>query len=371
MYDSTVKQLIPVSNPDLSELEKRYLNRAFDSGWISSTGEFVEKFEYLWAKQIGSKHALAVANGTVALHLALASLGIGAGDEVIVPNLTFVATVNAVKYVGATPILVDVNLNNWGMSLQEVEKKITKSTKAVVCVHLYGVPCDVLELRKICDTHGIYLIEDAAEAPFSLTSGHKIGSIGDISTFSFYGNKIITSGEGGAVCTSNLEILNRMKLLRDQGMDTERRYFFIEIGFNFRLTNLQCAILVAQIERLEEILSKRRNIFAGYDELLRNNKNIIFQEIKSEVTLSPWLYTFRFLNLKKPISVVREDLEKVGIDTRPVFIPISDLPPYRQIALDKFQVSRKIAANGLSIPTFNSLSKSQIQFVGSEISKIG
>lgn len=365
-----MKELIPVSKPDLSELEKKYLNDAFDSGWISSTGEYVEKFEELWAGQIGTKFALSVSNGTVALHLALAALGIGPGDEVIVPNLTFIATVNAVTYVGAKPILVDVSTSNWGMDPFLVESLISKKTKAIICVHLYGVPCDVLDLRKISDKYGIYLIEDAAEAPFSTVSGRKIGSIGDISTFSFYGNKIITSGEGGAVATSNIELFRKMKLLRDQGMDPERRYFFIKVGFNFRLTNMQCAILVAQLERLDEIIASRKKIYELYDKRIGSNPKIEFQTLREDETLSPWLYTFKFQNLATSIDKIRANLLEKMIDTRPVFVPINKLPPYWNASKSNFKKSESIAQLGISIPTFNSLLPAQINYISDCINEI-
>ena len=361
---SFVRDFIPVSEPDISSLEKSYLNQAIDSGWISSSGKFVERFEDLWAQECGVKHSLAVANGTVALHLVLAALDIGLGDEVIVPSLTFIASANAIRYVGATPRFCDVNRKTWCIDPDDVARLITSKTKAVICVDLYGNPCSMKELRKLCDKRGIWLIDDAAEAHYSTLGGLPAVSYSHVATFSFFGNKIITSGEGGAVVTSDTSLYQRMKLLRDQGMDPNRRYYFPEVGFNFRLTNLQCALLCAQIERSEELLQKRADIFATYNSLLFEEKEIEFQSVTHGGKQSPWLYTF-LLPIRGPDDLARlmVNLKLAGIETRPVFIPIHILPPYLEYRKLDLTNTMQISSTGISLPTSSCMSKLEVLFV--------
>jgi perosamine synthetase len=366
-----MRKFIPVSEPQITDLEKFNVNKVLDSGWISSTGEFVDKFEKDWSVISGTDKCLSVANGTVALHLILAALGIGPNDEVIVPTLTFIASVNAIKYVGANPVFCDVNLETWCMEVDEVKRLFTEKTRAIICVHLYGNPCDLVNLRKFCDDKEIYLIEDAAEAPFASINNKSIGSFGDASSFSFYGNKIISSGEGGAVTTSNLALYDKMKLLRSQGMDPNRRYFFPEIGFNYRLTNLQCAILCAQIARKEEILYRRREIFDLYDSFFSSidfiKKQIILQNAKQ----SPWLYTILVSEeLEDNLQDISNLLFSRGIETRPVFIPIHTLPPYESLTSEAFPNSTQIAKRGISLPTSNNLSNSEIQYVSNNLIEV-
>lgn len=260
-----IRKYIPVAEPDLGKSEKIHLNKAFDSGWISSTGEYVDKFQTEWAQLFESKYCLAVSSGTTALHLALLALNIGPGDEVIVPTLTFIATANAVSYTGAKPVFSDVNSETWCIDTSHIAKLLSKYTKAIICVDLYGNPCNLIELKKFCEENSLHLISDAAESPFAEINGKKCASIADITTFSFYGNKIISSGEGGAIITNNKDFFLKMKLLRDQGMDPNVRYYFQEIGYNYRITNLQAALLVAQTNRHSEILKKRTHVFTMYD----------------------------------------------------------------------------------------------------------
>jgi perosamine synthetase len=355
---------IPVSKPDISALEKRYLNQALDSGWISSSGTFVSTFEEKWAEETDSKYALAVSNGTVALHLALVALNIGPGDEVIVPSLTFIATANAIRYVGATPIFCDVEISTWNIDPTEVENLITSRTKAIICVHLYGNPCDVIEIKSLCVKHSLKLVEDAAEAPFAEVEGRRVGSFGDISTFSFFGNKIISCGEGGAVTTSDPELYAKMKILRDQGMDPNRRYYFTEIGYNYRLTNLQCSLLVAQIERSGEMIEKRNELEKTYKKLLEQNSNVEFQKCLENNLRSPWLFTFTLKSDSRVNSVqLRQYLEGEGIETRPVFIPIHSLPPYSDLPKKPLMKTDSISSRGLSLPTSSTMSVDQAVYI--------
>lgn len=355
---------IPVSQPDLSEIERQYLLKAFDSGWISSTGEFTNLFENRWATECDSQFSLGVSNGTVALHLILKALEIGPGDEVIVPSLTFIATANAVTYVGATVVFADSDLYTWNIDIQHVERLITPKTKAIIGVHLYGNPCDIEKLKNLCDAHNIHLIEDAAEAPFATVNGQKTGSFGVASSFSFYGNKILTCGEGGAITTSNLDLYERMKLLRGQGMHPTQRYYFTEIGFNYRLTNLQYAVLNGQLDRKLQILNDRMRIFNQYKILLREISIINYQHVLPNNTFSPWLFTIVFENSNKDLRTkVVQNLALKGIETRPMFIPIHLLPAYSAYNSLELRNATKLAKNGLSLPTWSKLSNKQIEFI--------
>lgn len=363
-------KMIHVAEPDLSTLEKNYINEAFDSGWISSTGPFVQRFETEWAEICHSTYSLSVANGTVALHLILAALGIGPGDEVIVPSLTFIASANAVTYVGAKPIFADSHRDTWCIDPKSVENLITPNTKAIMAVHLYGNPSDVRALEQLCKKNRIHLIEDAAEAPYGAIDGKRIGSFGIAASFSFYGNKVITSGEGGAVTTSNQELYEKMKLLRGQGMDPNRRYFFTEIGFNFRLTNMQSALLCAQLERADEMLESRYRIYEVYNEYLSQSSRLEFQKSLPGHLTSPWLYSF----LIKDSTIEARDrliqtLYTRGIETRPLFIPIHKLPPYFSQDHQELPTADLLGRTGLSLPTSSKLPIETVKYIALETLK--
>jgi perosamine synthetase len=359
-----VRDFIPVSEPDLGIDERNLLNSAFDSGWISSHGKYVNEFQTSWAEECGGKYSLAVSNGTVALHLILVALGIGPGDEVIVPSLTFIASVNCISYVGANPVFADVNRDTWCIDVETIKDLITPKTKAVMGVHLYGNASGATAVRDLCNEYGILFIEDAAEAPFGSANGEKVGSIGHVSSLSFFGNKIITSGEGGAVVTSNEELFLKMKLLRDQGMDPDRRYFFTEIGYNFRLTNLQCAILCAQLARSKALLEARRSIYHKYDSILNESNQIVQQVISENVISSPWLYTFRLSeDSNSSINELAAHLKQNGIETRPIFIPIHHLPPYKVYENLDLPNSDLISRLGLSLPTSSKMSLDEVEYV--------
>jgi perosamine synthetase len=370
-YSGEVPRSIQVSKPDIGELENSYVQRAMQSGWISSSGEFVDEFQQRWAKNCGSEYSLCVSNGTVALHLILVGMGIGPGDEVIVPSLTFIASVNAINYVGATPVFCDVNIDTWCLDVESVANLATEKTKAVINVDLYGNPSGVVDLEIWCRQNEILLIDDAAEAPFATNEGRQVGSFGAASSFSFFGNKIITSGEGGAITTSDHELYNKMKRLRDQGMDPNRRYYFPEIGFNYRLTNIQCALLCAQLDRKKELLTKREEVFSEYDKHLRNLEFFSFQSILESSTRSPWLYTF-IMNgrLGDNKESVIEDLAKLGVETRPIFIPVHTLPPYQGIKTSDLPNTEMISKSGLSLPTSSTMNLNDVEFICSNFLKV-
>ena len=260
--DAPRRPLIPVAAPVFAGREREYVADCMESGWISSAGKYVELFEAEFAKFCGVRHAVSCCNGTAALHLALAALGVGPGDEVIVPTLTFVATANAVTYCGARPVFADSEAETWNLDPAHVASKITPRTKGIVAVHLYGNPAEMDALRALAHRHGLFLLEDAAEAHGALYRDAHAGSLGDIAAFSFYGNKIIATGEGGMVTTDDDALAARVRLLRGQGMDAERRYWFPVVGYNYRMMNLPAAIGLAQLERAEWHTGRRREIAA-------------------------------------------------------------------------------------------------------------
>lgn len=358
--------MIPVSKPDLSGNEEKYVTDAIRSSWISSTGDFISRFEKEFANICEVPYAVSCCNGTTALHLALLALDVRPGDEVLVPALTYVAVANAVKYVGATPVLVDVHPTTWCIDAYQLEEKITPRTKGIIAVHLYGHPADMDAINKIAAIHGFWVIEDAAEAHFAQYKDQKVGGLARLSTFSFYGNKLITCGEGGAILTSDPQLDLRLRLLRGQGMDPEKRYYFPMVGYNFRLTNVAAAILCAQLEHKEVIWSQRQRIYSRYKENLSVLKDkVSFQPEASWAKITPWLFsilvdTYRFR--------VSDALSSAGIDTRPFFIPLNQLPMYK--TEEKFPVSEKLAREGLNLPTYSSLSNEEIDKICEIISGV-
>ena len=360
--------MIPVSQPSLTGLERRYVADAVESSWVSSTGPYLDRFESEFADFTGTSHALAVANGTVALHLTLLGLGVGPGDEVIVPSLTYIATANAVSYVGATPVFADVESRSWGLDPDSVKGMISDRTRAIIAVHLYGRVCDMSALRSLADTHSLFLIEDAAEAPGATYMGKSAGSLGDVATFSFYGNKILTSGEGGAVTTSDDELADKMRLIRGQGMDPHRRYYFPVIGHNFRLTNVAAAMLCAQLERYDEIIRERRRIFSAYRAHLGGLPRLEVQTELAGQQESPWL----FCVLLDPADRdhVADGLRERGVDSRPFFIPLHTMPPYRNSTTSTMAVTMDLSGRGLNLPTFPDLDDEAITRIGDLLSEV-
>lgn len=345
----------PIAIPDLSGNEQKYVADAIASTWISSTGEYIDKFEREFARLCAVDYAIAVANGTVALHLALLATGVGPGDEVILPSLTYISTANAVKYVGASPVFVDVD-PSWCMDPREVKKAITDRTRAIIAVHLYGNVCDMDELDAIATRNKLWLIEDAAEAPFATYYGSPTGGLGDIATFSFYGNKIITCGEGGAITTNDETLAQRIRQLRGQGMDPERRYFFPVVGYNYRLTNVACAILCAQLERVDEMLARRREIVNRY----KNNLEPVLvrqQSVEDYVTPSPWLFSIATPFRKQIVNA----LTREGVETRPFFEPIHTLPPYVNDKVHgQMMYTLELASSGFNLPTYPGLADDEV-----------
>ncbi len=341
---------IHLDAPNIGELEKQYLNKAIDSGYVSTAGPFVPEFENRFAEYLNITKAVSTNSGTSALHIVLYELGIGQGDEVIVPALTFIATVNPIVYVGATPVLVDVDLRTWNMSPGLIEKAITEKTKAIIPVHLYGNPCDMGEINRIAKKYNLYVIEDASESLGAKYEDKLTGTLGDFGCFSFNGNKTITTGGGGMVVGNDIECLDHIKFLVNQARDEAEESFHSEIGFNYRMTNLQAALGLAQIERLEEYLLKKRNYNGVYKEELKDLKAVHFQKEYENAESSHW-FTCITIEDEASRNDLQNKLREKGIPTRRMFVPINELPPYEKTRFLDNGNSRHIYERGVCLPS--------------------
>lgn len=346
------KVYVPVATPNLKGNEFKYLVDAYLSTWISSSGSYIRQFEEEFSRYCQCDYGVAVSNGTVAIHLALEALGVGEGDEVIVPDLTFAATINAVFHAGATPVIVDVKEDSWCIDPTEIEKAITEKTKSIIPVHIYGQVCDMDQIMSLSKKHNLFVIEDCAEAHGATFKGQKVGSFGDIATFSFFGNKVITTGEGGMCVTNNSDLNDIMCVLRDHGMSKEKRYWHDRVGYNYRMTNLQAAIGVGQLERIDEILQFRRDIELAYKDICHDIDFIQFQEDFENKNRITWLVSA--LVTKGSRDVLIANLKAESIDARPFFFPLSDMEPYKAYTLSN-QNSRKLSTIGINFPTGQAL----------------
>lgn len=357
--------MIPVAEPLLGDEELENVIEAVKSGWISSKGKFIPEFEENFAKYCNCKYGIATSSGTTALHLALTALGISKGDEVIVPDLTFIATANAVTYCNAKPIFVDSHPEYWCIDPEEIEEKITKNTKAIIPVHLYGHPCDMDPIMDIAEDYELYVIEDAAEAHGSEYKSKKVGSFGDISCLSFYGNKIITTGEGGMCLTNDGKLAEKMRILRDHGMNPNKKFWHDVIGFNYRMTNMQAAVGLAQLQRLDEFIEKRRQIAKWYEEGLKElaDKNLI--TLHPEMKWAKCVYWLYSILIEDRFGMSRDELmkelEENGIETRPFFYPLHIMPPYK--SNEKFEAAEEVARKGVNLPSSISLNKEIIEII--------
>jgi perosamine synthetase len=349
------KAHIPVANPSLNGNEFKYLTDAFFSSWISSTGAYINKFEEDFSNYSDCTYGISVSNGTVALHLALVALGIGKGDEVIVPDLTFAATINAVLHTNATPVIVDIEENSWCIDPKEIEKAITPNTRAIVPVHLYGQVCDMDEIMLISKKYNLKVIEDCAEAPGASFKGKKVGSFGNIGCFSFYGNKIITTGEGGMCVTNDQEISSKMRMLRDHGMDKNKRYWHKYVGFNYRMTNIQAAIGVAQLERIDSIHINRKLFEEKYKDSLNGSLFEFQSDLKNRVRVV-WLVSIRAIN-KETKDRYYKAFKLNGVDARSFFYPLSDMDIYKKYCKSYSLNSHKLFETGINLPTYEDINQ--------------
>lgn len=361
---------ISIANPVFNGNEKKYLDECIETGWISSAGRFVTEFEEKFAEFCGTKYALTCANGTVSLHLALIALGIGKDDEVIIPTLTYIATANTVNYCGATPVFVDSEMDTWNMDPNKIEEKITSKTKAIMVAHLYGQSTDMDPILEIAKKHNIYVIEDAAEAHGAMYNGKKVGSMGEVGSFSFFGNKIITTGEGGMIVTNNKELYDKMKSLRSQGMDPNKRYWHNIVAYNYRMTNMQAAVGLAQLENIEWHLSERKRVSDLYKKYLKELTEYI--EVPSEMDWGNHVYWMYSIILKDNVKIERDvfmqKMEGDGIEMRPLFYPMHTMPPYYEENGD-YPVANYLGARGINLPTHSLLTEEDIKFIANCIKK--
>lgn len=360
-----MNKYIPVAAPTLFGNEKEYVLNCLESTWISSNGKYIELFEDLFARFCGVRYAVSCCNGTVALHLALLALGVGVGDEVIVPTLTYVATANAVTYCGATPVFVDSERETWNLDPSKLGSLITPRTKGIIVVHLYGHPVDMDPVLAVAQKHGLFVLEDAAEAHGAEYNGRRVGSIGSIATFSFYGNKIITTGEGGMVVTDDEVLARKVRQLRGQGQDWERRYWFPIVGYNYRMTNVAAAIGLGQLEKIDWHLQKRLQIAEWYRKYLQGTSGLILPVNKSWAKNVYWLFSVVLSDkIVKDRETVMADLAARGIETRPFFYPMHTLPPYEQLARGKcFPVADELSRKGINLPTWAGLKEEDIVYI--------
>ena len=356
----------PVYQPSLSGNEKKYVNECIDSTWISSKGKFLPVFEKKFAEYIGIKHATSVCNGTAALHVSLLALGVGPGDEVIVPTLTYISSVNSIAYTGATPVFVDSLKDSWQMDPADVQKKITPKTKAIMAVHLYGHPCDMDALVSIAEKYNIFLIEDCAEAMGSLYKGTHVGTFGHISTFSFFGSKTITCGEGGMVVSNDETLFARTFHFKGQGLVKNREYWHDVIGYNYRMTNICAALGLAQLEQVDSFLEKKRTIAYWYKEFLESLPVTLHPEI-GNVRHSYWMCS---ILVEKPESrdPLREYLASEGIETRPLFNPVHTMPMYSQ-KFQRYPVAENLGWRGINLPSWPDLKEDDVKFICQKIAK--
>jgi perosamine synthetase len=359
---------IPISKPVIGPRERELVLDALDSGWVSSIGKYIDEFEANFARYCGTDYALAVSNGTTGLHLALAALGLQAGDEVIIPDLTFVATANAVAYTGATPVLAEIDADTLCLDPASVKSLITSRTKAIVPVHLYGHPADMDALNAIAEAYGLAVVEDAAEAHGAEYKGRRVGGLGTCGVFSFYGNKVITTGEGGMLTTNDRAFYDHARRLRDHAMSPVRRYFHEDRGFNYRITNLQAALGVAQLERIDEFLGRRAEIMDWYASEIVTSDTIRLNRVKHWAKSAYWMICLEVDGFDEASrDAFMQALKARGIDSRPYFCTMSALPMYRQTPLP---VASAKATTGLNLPSYFELTRSDVQRIGADVNAI-
>ena len=355
---------IPIYQPDLLGNEKKYVNECLDTSWISSRGHFVNEFENQFSKRIGIEHAASVSNGTVALHLALIALGIGPGDEVIVPTLTYIASVNAINYCNASPVFVDSLRGTWQIDPDDIRRHITPRTRAIMVVHLYGQACDMDAIMKIAREHRLFVVEDCAEAFGSLYKGQHVGTFGHISTFSFFGNKTITTGEGGMVVSQDKTLIERARHLKGQGLAEHREYWHDVVGFNYRMTNIQAAIGLAQLERSDGFIERKRAIAAIYSDMLSK----VPLELHGEAPKT--FHSYWMISILVPRAEMRDPLREhlaaAGIETRPLFYPVHTMPMHSK-NYRSHPVAEDLAWRGINLPSWPGLTDEQVKAVANNV----
>lgn len=372
MAESKRPTRISVCEPLLGGRESEYVQECLNENWISSRGKYIQKFEEGFARYCGCSEGITTTSGTSALHLALAALGIGQGDEVIVPAFTMAACVLAVIYTGATPVLIDSEPETWNMDVNQLESRITQRTRAIMPVHIYGHPCDMSPILSVASKHGLWVVEDAAEAHGAEYNGKRVGGIGHAGCFSFYANKIITTGEGGMVVTNDTRLAEKARALKDLAHSSQRRFLHTEIGFNYRMTNLQAAIGLAQLERIGELSEMRRQNARRYNSILADVPGVRLPVEKSWARNVYWMYS---IVLESNSGTSRDSLmgslAKQGIETRPMFIPMHRQPAFNNRGLfmgENYPIADELDHNGLNLPSGSGLGN-EVDVVCSAIKK--
>lgn len=366
--------MIPVNQPLLGVREKELLAQCIDTGWISSDGPFVAEFEKKFASYIGAKHGVAVCNGTAALEVALFAAGVGKGDEVIMPTFTIISCALAVIRLGAVPVLVDAEPETWNMDTRQITSRLTSRTKAIMPVHIYGHPVDMDPVMDVARKHGLIVIEDAAEVHGAEYRGRKCGNIGHVSAWSFYANKIITTGEGGMVLTSDTQMAERAASYRNLCFRPEKRFYHTELGYNFRMTNLQAAVGLAQLERIDEFVDIKRRLGAYYREKLSLLTGVKFQIEKPWAKSVYWMYC---IELDKALGLdaqmMMSALGKRQIGTRPFFLGLHEQPALHDLGLfqgESYPVAERIARQGLYLPSGMALTEKQVDQVVAAVKEV-
>ncbi len=365
--------MIRVAEPSITSADKKLLNDALESGWISSAGKYLEQFEEIWPSYCGMPHGIAVCNGSVALDVAVSLLDLKEGDEVIMPSFTIISPAQSVVRAGGIPVLVDSDPVTWQMNVNLIEEKISPKTKAIIVVHIYGHPADMDPLMAIARRHGLTVIEDAAEVHGAEYKGRRCGGLADISTFSFYANKLITTGEGGMVLVRTMDLSEKARALRNLCFNNKKRFYHEKLGYNFRLTNIQAALGVSQIYRIEEIVNRKRAIASAYTSLLGDIPGISLPVEESWAKNVFWVYGI-VLDEETGLDseLMAERLMKSSIETRPFFLGMHEQPVFRKMGLfrgQSFPVAERLARQGLYIPSGLSISDRQIEEVAAAVRK--
>jgi len=363
MLDILSKPIL-VSGSSVGPLEVHYTADAAQTGWNEKCFDYIKRFEQTVCETLGVKYAVATPSCTAALHLSLLTIGVGPGDEVILPDSTWVATANAISYTGATPVFVDVCEDDWTIDPDAVERAVTPRTKAIIPVHLYGHPCKMERINAIAKAHGLYVIEDAAQSMGSLYHGKYTGSLGDMACFSFHGSKIVVMGEGGVFTTNDAMLYERAKFLADVAKHPTKRFFNDEIGYKFRLSNLQAAFGTAQMERLEEIVAKKRRVFQWYQEELGGIEGLTLNPELSGIRNNYWMVTSVLGDCwQQNAEWLLAELDKRAISGRPFFYRITDFPMYRQYRREPTPVAQRLHERGLNLPCGADLTREEVQYV--------
>ena len=362
--DAYTNHLIPIIKPSLKGKELEYITDCISTNWVSSQGKFVQIFENLFSELHDDRPTISVSNGTTALHLALVALGIGEGDEVLIPDITFAASANAVMHCNAKPVLCEIEKESLCIDIDKASKMLTTRTKAIMPVHLYGQACDMLKVMRFAKEHNLRVLEDCAEGLGTKWESKRVGTFGDAAAFSFFGNKTITTGEGGMIIFKDRATCSLAKELRDHGMSPKKKYWHEKVGYNYRMTNMQAALGVAQLERLDEIVEAKKMIGMRYINMLSGCDEIeLLPKTNSRVENSFWLFTI-ILKDKINKGFIIESMKNVGIEVRPVFYPLHMMPPYKNCKRpDKLDKSEWASKNGLSLPSSVDLTESEQLYI--------